>query len=134
MKQVSQNIYLILSLSISLVALVGSLYYSEVVGLVPCELCWYQRICMFPLPLIIVISILKEDPNVKYYTGALSLIGLTISLYQYVIQMLHTKSSFCNIASDCSSIQVQYFGFITLPLLSGFAFLLILVFSCLIKK
>ncbi|MFE6588679.1 disulfide bond formation protein B, partial [Bacillus mobilis] len=55
------------SFLVSLVATIGSLYFSEVKGYVPCSLCWYQRIFMYPIPLLIFISILINDKNIKYY-------------------------------------------------------------------
>ncbi|MEF7665836.1 disulfide bond formation protein B [Bacillus thuringiensis] len=136
MKKISitRNQFLYFTFCISLFSILGSLYFSEVVGLNPCDLCWYQRIFMYPLPLIIIISMLINDYKVKSYIRGFSLIGLLIGVYQYIIQLSHTKSAFCSIKSDCSTIQVEWFGFITLPLLSVFAFFMIFIFSFLVRK
>lgn len=134
MKQLSLKQFSIISLLISISATLGSLYFSEIVQLVPCNLCWYQRILMYPLPLIIIISMIIKDTNAKYYLRILSFLGVLISSYQYIIQSLHKKSTFCDIANDCTNIQVEYFGFITLPLMSISAFLLIFLCSFFIQK
>ncbi|PFQ63058.1 disulfide bond formation protein B [Bacillus cereus] len=126
--------FLYVSFFISFLSIIGSLYFSEILGLKPCDLCWYQRIFMYPIPLIVLVSILTNDDKVKNYIRGFSLVGLLIAMYQYIIQLSHTKSSFCSIKSDCSTIQVEWFGFITLPLLSFFAFSIIFMFSFLINK
>ncbi|MGR5969474.1 disulfide bond formation protein B [Bacillus paranthracis] len=122
MKRLSLKQFSIISLLISTLATLGSLYFSGILKLVPCDLCWYQRILMYPLPLIIIISLIIKDANSKYYLRILSFFGLLISSYQYIIQSLHTKSTFCDITSDCTTIQIEYFGFITLPFMSILSF------------
>ncbi|WP_088013375.1 disulfide bond formation protein B [Gottfriedia acidiceleris] len=134
MRKLTSKEFLIISLLISLSATLGSLYYSEIVKLVPCDLCWYQRILMYPIPLITIISMIIKDTNVKYYIRILTFLGILTASYQYIIQNLHQKSAFCNITSDCTTIQVQYFGFITLPFMSILAFSLIFICSFFIKR
>ncbi|MGZ9785696.1 disulfide bond formation protein B [Bacillus pseudomycoides] len=121
------------SFFISIIATIGSLYFSEVKGFVPCNLCWYQRILMYPIPLLIVISIIKDDRNIKYYFRFLSLIGIFVSSYHNFIQINQQHSSFCGVTSNCLNVYGKYFGFLTIPLMSLIAFLLLFIISFLIK-
>ncbi|MGF9879965.1 disulfide bond formation protein B [Bacillus albus] len=122
------------SFLVSLVATIGSLYFSEVKGHVPCSLCWYQRIFMYPIPLLIFISILINDKNIKYYLRFFSLIGIIISSYHNFIQFTQQKSSFCGIVSSCLTIYDKWGGFITIPLMSLTAFIIIFASSFFINE
>ncbi|MBY0040021.1 disulfide bond formation protein B [Bacillus cereus] len=117
------------SFFVSIVATIGSLYFSEVKGYVPCSLCWYQRIFMYPIPLLIFISILINDKNIKYYLRFFSLIGIIISSYHNFIQFTQQKSSFCGVTSSCLTIYDKWGGFITIPFMSLTAFIIIFVLS-----
>lgn len=109
-------------------AMLGSLYFSEILHYKPCLLCWYQRILMYPLTVILGIAILRRDKNVAYYVLPLALLGVIIALYQYLLQMTSlaqiTPIS-CNSLGSCSEIQIMYLGFITIPFLSLCAFAII---------
>ncbi|MGE7868009.1 disulfide bond formation protein B [Bacillus paramycoides] len=123
------------SFLVSLVATLGSLYFSEVLGLTPCKLCWYQRVLMYPLPLMILIAVIKKDINIKYYLRTFSLFGVAIAIYHCVVQQFAIKTAFCSFTtSDCSTIQAKYMGFITIPIMSLCAFLLIFISSFFIKN
>ncbi|KAA8786658.1 disulfide bond formation protein DsbB [Paenibacillus sp. 4624] len=118
------------SFLVSLVAMLGSLYFSEIAGLIPCKLCWYQRILMYPLPLIIVIGAIKNDPYLKYYTRCFSAIGIIIAGYHYLIQLSVVKSTSCGFGTvSCDQVHVEYFNFLTIPLMSLIAFILIFISS-----
>ncbi|WP_228552668.1 disulfide bond formation protein B [Paenibacillus polymyxa] len=119
---------------LSLLAVVGSLYFSIIQGYIPCDLCWYQRIFMFPLPVICIHSLFQNNTKNASVIRTLSFCGVIISSYQYVIQLLGVKSNFCSIQSDCTTIVFSLFNFITLPLLSFISFMLIVILSFLIKK
>ncbi|RSL29006.1 disulfide bond formation protein B [Salibacterium salarium] len=121
----------ILILIISLLATSGSLYLSEVVGFKPCELCWYQRLFMYPIPLIILISLAIEDYKSRYFIAFFSLIGSIIAAYHYIIQISQTGGTFCDIGDDCIIMYFQSLGFITIPFLSLIAFILIFIVSIL---
>src|SRR5699024_3580131 len=113
----------------SLLATGGSLYYSEIVGYVPCELCWIQRIFMYPLVIICAAAIVKKDVRIAYAGIFLSVIGFCISVYHYSLQKLEalqSAGSFCG-EVPCTLQYVNYFGFITIPFLAGLAFLVITV-------
>src|SRR5690554_2379663 len=68
------------------VAMSGSLYFSEVLGYLPCDLCWYQRILMYPLTVILTVGLLRQDGNLPYYVLPLSIIGQGVSTYHYLLQ------------------------------------------------
>ena len=110
------------------VATLGSLYFSEIRHLPPCLLCWYQRIAMYPLILILAVGIVRKDKNVPWYVLPLSIIGALIALYQYLLQMTtlsNVTPISCDILGSCEEVQVLYLGFITIPFLSLAAFVII---------
>ncbi len=112
----------------ALISLVGSLYFSEIVGLALCSLCWYQRICMYPLVAIIGAGIIRRDKAVAIYALPLSIIGGGIALYQNLLIWRIIPESLGPCAIDTVSCVTQSFvvlGFITLPLLSLVSFILI---------
>ncbi|MBI2442360.1 MAG: disulfide bond formation protein B [Candidatus Levybacteria bacterium] len=111
----------------ALVATLGSLYFSEIAGIVPCVLCWYQRICMYPLVVILAVGILKKDKLVAHYVLPLSIIGFLIATYHFLLQMGVVPESVapCVAGVSCASRFVQWFGFVTIPFLSMVAFAVI---------
>ena len=110
---------------VATVCMLGSLYYSQVAHLDPCELCWFQRICMYPLPLILGIGLLRRDRAVRYYALPLATIGGLISIYHYQLERFPHQSTMCEIANPCSTVWVWRFHYISIPFmaLSGFAFI-----------
>src|SRR5699024_6349440 len=72
----------------SLIALIGSLFYSEVIGYVPCDLCWVQRIFMYPLVVIYGLAAMRNDLSIALSGLVLSGIGMLVSIYHYLIQKL----------------------------------------------
>ncbi|MFO0705036.1 MAG: disulfide oxidoreductase [Candidatus Andersenbacteria bacterium] len=113
--------------AVSLAGLLGSLYYSEIRHLVPCVLCWYQRICLYPLAVIFAVGLLKKDKYLPYYVLPLSLIGGGIALFHYLLQLGIIPDSLapCTQGISCASVYVEYFGFITIPFMSLVAFTII---------
>lgn len=111
----------------ALVATFGSLFASEVLGWVPCVLCWYQRVFMYPLVFILPVGILKKDKNLPLYVLPMVSVGGLIAFYQYLLQMgiIPETATPCTFGVSCNTRYVDLFGFITLPLLSflGFAFI-----------
>ena len=124
----NKNIYIILIWIVSLTAMLGSLYYSEIVQFFPCTLCWYQRILMYPLVLIILVGVLSKDEKVYLYTLAMSTLGGLISIYHYALQWGLFSGDECS-GVACSTRYVEYLGFITIPFLALTAFLLIFLGS-----
>jgi len=122
----------------ALVATLGSLFYSEIMGYLPCELCWYQRILMYPLVIIYgVYAFGKSKDRAILLPGLImSGVGLMISIYHYLIQKvpaLHEAGSSCGIV-PCNGQYVNYFGFVTIPFLAGIAFAVIFVLSILLYR
>jgi len=110
---------------IALIATVGSLFFSEVMQLPPCVLCWYQRIAMYPLVLIIGVGIVTRDSRMKNYALPLCLIGLAISIYHNLLYygILPESITPCTEGISCTSRQIEWLGFITIPLMALAAFI-----------
>ncbi|MEI6327579.1 MAG: disulfide oxidoreductase [Candidatus Roizmanbacteria bacterium] len=115
----------------AIVAMLGSLYFSDIRHYTPCVLCWYQRICMYPQVLILGIACFKKDINVLRYTIPLTMVGLVISLYHNLIYYKIISEGFvpCSAGASCTTKYFAYFGFVTIPLLSFIAFTVILISS-----
>ena len=121
---------------VALSATMGSLYFSEIRGYEPCELCWIQRIFMYPLVLIIGIAYLQRNARIAMTTAVLAIIGGAISLYHYGIQkvdFLSDSAPACGRVS-CTGEYINLFGFVTIPFLALTAFALIAVSSLLVLK
>lgn len=116
-----------LAWTMALVASVGSLFFSEIMQLPPCVLCWYQRIAMYPLVIIIGVGIISKDGRLKSYALPLSVIGLAIAVYHNLLYygIIPESITPCQQGISCTSRQIEWFGFITIPLLSLTAFSLI---------
>ncbi len=119
---------------VAIVATAGSLYFSEVRRFLPCELCWYQRILMYPLALILGIANWYGDLAVRRYVLPLSVIGGTISLIHYLTQKVEGFALFpCKPPVPCAHAYVNYFGFVTIPFMALTAFVLITLAMLLIQ-
>lgn len=114
---------------VSVVATLGSLYFSEVRLFVPCTLCWYQRILMYPLVLILGIASYKQDTSVTRYALPLSLIGTLVAGFHYLEQKVPwiSSSAVCRSGVPCEIQYINWLGFVTIPLLAFVAFTLITV-------
>jgi disulfide bond formation protein DsbB len=121
---------------VSLLATLISLYFSEIMKLVPCVLCWYQRICMYPLIIISAVGILQKDKNFANYALPLSVIGLVISIYHNLLyyKILPESVAPCTQGISCTTKQIEWFGFVTIPLLSMLTFALITACMIIYKK
>ena len=109
------------------VAALGSLFFSEIMGHAPCVLCWYQRICMYPLVLVLPAGLFPFDRNIVRYALPLSLLGSLIAVFHLLLVAGYIPESIkpCVQGIPCTDVQVVWFGFVTIPLLSASAFLLI---------
>jgi disulfide bond formation protein DsbB len=109
---------------IALIATVGSLFFSEVMELPPCVLCWYQRIALYPLVVVIGIGIVTRDSRMKSYALPLCLIGLAVSIYHNLIYygVIPESITPCTEGVPCNAVQIEWLGFITIPLLGLGAF------------
>ncbi len=112
---------------LSLTATAGSLFFSEIMKFIPCELCWFQRIFMYPLVVVLGMAVVKKDYRQSLYGFVLAVIGGCISLYHYMVQKvpaLHDLGNACGII-PCNTDYLNWFGFITIPFLALVAFILI---------
>lgn len=118
--------------AIALVSALGSLFFSEVMGLPPCVLCWYQRIAMYPLVLIIATGILLGDRRMKIYALPFSAIGLAIAVCHNLLYYAFIPQGItpCTEGVPCNAVQIEWLGFITIPLMGLVAFSIIT--ACLI--
>ncbi|AOV95134.1 hypothetical protein AQV86_04390 [Nanohaloarchaea archaeon SG9] len=113
------------------VSVLGSLYMSEVLEIPACEFCWYQRILIFPLPVILGVSLFMDRDDVADYVISLAVLGLPVSIYHYIVQMSQLSTGSCSTAVSCSSVQVQEFGFVTIPWMSLTLFLTVIALALL---
>jgi disulfide bond formation protein DsbB len=136
MLNINRTAYLYIAWVIALTGTIGSLVMSEVLGWTPCVLCWYQRIALYPLALIIPIGILRKDHQVYQYILPLSCIGMIIAFYHWLLQIGLIKESAtpCLFGVSCAIPNFNYFGFINIPFLSMLAFGAILVLTFLYMK
>lgn len=132
----SKQLFLYTAWLVSVTATLGSLYFSEISGFIPCELCWYQRILMYPLALILGIATFQNDRSVKKYVLPMAIIGWFISLFHYLEQKVpgFAKIKPCANGVPCSTEYINWFGFITIPFLALVAFTLIIILMLLIKS
>jgi len=114
------GIALPLAWAIALVTTLGSLYYSKVQGYVPCELCWYQRICIYPWSVILGIAAWRRDASIKLYAVPVLCVSVVISAYHSWIQWFPPASgtSFCTVDAPCTTKFVNEFQFVTLPFMA----------------
>jgi disulfide bond formation protein DsbB len=113
---------------IALFATLGSLFYSNVAGFVPCNLCWFQRIFMYPEPIILGIALIKKDVKIIDYALTLAMIGWFISVYHNYIYYVGLSSTVCKIGESCITPYVTEFGYISIPIMALTAFSLIIIF------
>jgi disulfide bond formation protein DsbB len=124
--------------AIATIATSGSLFYSEVAGYIPCKLCWYQRIFMYPLVLIIGLALVQRKKAADFIL-ALSIPGFLIAAYHITIQWLALAvpgiSDACSATgASCVSAEFMTFGFISIPFMSASAFLLLIVLAIVQKR
>ena len=120
-----------MAFSVAAVSTVGSLWFSEVGGFLPCELCWYQRIAMYPLVIILGAAAWRGDPDPRWRVLPMSLVGMALSAYHYQLQLFPDQRSSCDIAAPCTQQWVDEFGFVSIPFMAfcGFAVVTALVLA-----
>lgn len=113
---------------VSIVAMLGSLFYSEIVGYEPCKLCWYQRILMYPQVLLLGFAIYRKEKKIYPYSMLMVCIGAFIAFYHYLLQLGIAPSVGCNAIGysvDCSKLFILSYGYLTIPLMALTAFVLV---------
>ena len=120
----------------ALIATGGSLFLSQVLHWTPCELCWFQRIFMYPLLVILTVAILKPIKDIEYIILPLTCIGGLISVYHNLLMYRILPESFapCTASVSCTIPYHFFFGFLTIPLLALIAFIVISISLLIYRK
>jgi disulfide bond formation protein DsbB len=112
--------------AVALVATLGSLWFSEYADFQPCRLCWFQRIFMYPLAIVLLVGALLRDRRAVWYALPFPVIGLGFAAYHvYIEENPEAESAACRVGVPCSVKWIDEFGYVTIPVLAGTAFLLI---------
>jgi disulfide bond formation protein DsbB len=121
---------------ISVVSLLGSLYFSEIILYVPCKLCWFQRIFMYPLAIVLGIACYRNDRGIIPYARTLSIIGGCISIFHYLEQKVPGMHKIlpCTSGVPCNGEYINWLGFITIPFLAFIGFFLIFILLSIREK
>ena len=121
-----------LAFVVALTATLGSLYFSEIADFVPCRLCWFQRIAMYPLAPILFVGAIRRDPNVRWYAAPIAATGVLIAGYHYLIEWRpELDTGTCELfGPSCTAVWFREFGFVTLAFMAlvGFVTILALLF------
>lgn len=120
----------------SIIAMGGSLFFSEWMGFIPCTLCWYQRILMYPFVVFLGIAFYRNDQAIYKYVLPMSVIGMLVSSYHYALQKIPALHEFatCTSGVPCSGQYINWFGFVTIPFLALIAFTMITLMMLLMLK
>lgn len=109
--------------AVATTATAGSLYFSEVAHYTPCRLCWFQRIGMYPLALVLSVAAWRRDAGVRWYALPLALLALPVSAYHYLIERVPSlDQGGCDPTTPCTLVWFEELGFVTLPLMAAVAF------------
>lgn len=124
-----RGVTLLLAAGVAVAAALGSLYLSEVAHLIPCKLCWYQRIAMYPLAIILPIAAWRKDNGIRLYAAVLASIGLAVAIWHRTLQAFPSLDSgaCAAVGPPCTFPYILEFGFVTIPYMALSAFALILV-------
>lgn len=114
-----------LAAGVATLATLGSLYFSEVADFVPCTLCWYQRIAMYPLVPLLLLAAWRRDRRAALYGLTIATVGAAIAVYHYQLEWFPRESPVCTQGVPCSTIWFKLMGFATIPYLALVAFGLI---------
>jgi disulfide bond formation protein DsbB len=130
------SLFLYFAWLVAVIATLGSLYFSEIRMFQPCVLCWYQRIAMYPLSLILGIAAFTNDIKITKYVLPISVIGGLISLYHYLLEKVPGFATIkpCSQGVPCDVAWINWFGFITIPFLALTAFIMITVFLIIARR
>lgn len=106
----------------------GALFFSEVMGIPPCVLCWYQRICMFPLAVLLPLGLFPFDPKIVRYTLPLAAIGAAVALFHVLLVhgVIPERITPCTQGVPCGQNPIEWFGFLGIPHLALGAFVIII--------
>lgn len=120
-----------LAFVVAAIATGGSLFFSDIAGFVPCELCWYQRICMYPLSALTLLMALRGDHRAARYLLPLPVVGAGVSVYHLLVENgAVSQSQACLISAPggCATKWINEFGYVTIPTLALTGFVLLFMF------
>lgn len=122
--------------SIATIATMGSLFFSEIMEFLPCTLCWYQRIAMYPLVILFGVGIFSPIKSTILYTLPIAVIGWVIALYHNLLHygIIPESASPCRSGVPCSTIYINWFGFLTIPMLSIISFSIIVIMLIILNR
>ncbi|HET8528522.1 MAG TPA: disulfide bond formation protein B [Gaiellaceae bacterium] len=114
---------------VAAIATGGSLFLSDVAGFVPCEMCWFQRICMYPLSILTLLTAWRGDTRAARYLLPFPVVGACVSIYHILIEnhVVATPQA-CQVGAGCTVKWIDYFGYMTIPTLALTGFVLLIVF------
>jgi len=115
------------ALAVAGTAMAASLYYSEYVGFLPCEFCWFQRIAMYPIAVLLAVAVISRTRLDSRYVIAMAVIGLGLSIYHYQLQLFPNQAQTCSGGVSCAGRYVEEYGFISIPFMAGCGFITILL-------
>ncbi|MCB0385071.1 MAG: disulfide bond formation protein B [Bdellovibrionales bacterium] len=121
---------------VATLATLGSLFFSEVMKFPPCVLCWYQRIAMYPLVLLFLVGSFQGGRATFAFSLPLVIVGWITALYHNLLhyKIVPESASPCLQGVSCSTVYINWLGFITIPMLSFIAFSILLMLLVLLKK
>ncbi len=114
----------------------GSVFFSHVMEFAPCVLCWYQRICLFPLVILLAVGLFSFDKSVVKYTLPLTIAGWLTAFYHTLLYAGIIPESIqpCTQGISCTEEYINLFGFITIPMLSLLSFSMIIALLIILKR
>jgi disulfide bond formation protein DsbB len=131
-----QLLYARLAFLLALTAMLGSLYFSEIAGYPPCKLCWFQRLAVFPSAILLAVGLLRKDGLLHTYILPLTIPALIISLYHNLLyyQVFPESAATCEAGISCTTKFIEWFGFVTIPLLAFLALLGLTILMYVFRK
>ena len=122
-----------LTFAVAAIATAGSLYFSEVANYVPCRLCWYQRIAMYPIAVVALVGLVRRDRAARWYFLPMAVVGAAISTYHVLIEWgwVNDSESCALFGPSCADVWFEAFGFVTLALMALAGFVSIIVLNTL---
>ena len=125
--------YLLLYMAwlVAVVSTAGSLYFSNVLGFPPCDLCWWQRIFTYPMVFVLFVGLWRKDVSVPYYILPLAIMGSIFALYQNLIYegIIPEVIKTCSNGVSCTTKYIELFGFISIPMLSLISYIVIILLN-----
>lgn len=119
-----------LTFVVAAVATLGSLFFSEITDFVPCKLCWFQRIFMYPLAIVVPLMALAHDRRAARYVLPLPIIGIPFTIYHVLIErgiVEQARTCLISAPGGCATKWIEEFGYVTIPTLALTAFVLCIV-------